>query len=267
MKIASIRGAEVFDDTKGVMSPTVAVPGLPFSEASPLVDGRTKRAAKRVGKTGRTATTVASRRKSSKPKAAVHRTSDILRKLISDESQKALAVEQIVKALGPASFGTSLMVFSIPEVLPITLPGMSAFMVVPTVIISSQLIRGKREMRLPKVLLKRSIPRKAFAAAVRAILPFLERAERGTRARWHWASNPVAKRFLGLFILMMAAVIALPTPFTATPAAISIIIISLGMVERDGVLISLGILLGLATIAMIGSLGVWIFSLFDPAAA
>jgi hypothetical protein len=267
MKTASIRGAEVFDDTKGVMSATVAVPGLPFSETSPLADGRTKRAAKRVGKTGRTATTVTSRRKSSKPKAAVHRTSDILRKLISDESQKALTVEQIVKALGPASFGTSLMVFSMPEVLPITPPGMSAVMVIPTVIISSQLIRGKREIRLPKVLLKRSIPRKAFAAAVRAILPFLERVERGTRARWHWASNPVAKRFLGLFILMMAAVIALPAPFTATPPAISIIIISLGMVERDGVLISLGILLGLATIAMIGALGVGILSLFSPAAA
>jgi hypothetical protein len=66
---------------------------------------------------------------------------------------------------------------------------------------------------------------------------------------------------------MMAAVIALPTPFTATPAAISIIIISLGMVERDGVLISLGILLGLATIAMIGSLGLGILSLFGSTAA
>jgi hypothetical protein len=209
---------------------TAAVPGLPFSEASPSVDGGTKRAPKRARKTGRTTTTVGSRRKSSKAKAAVRRTSDILRELIADESQKALTVEQIVEALGPASFGTSLMAFSLPEVVPITLPGMSAVMVIPTVIISSQLIRGKREIRLPKVLLKRSISRKAFAAAVRAVLPFLERAERGTQARWHWASNPVAKRFLGLFILMLAAVIALPTPFTATPAAISIIIISLGMV-------------------------------------
>jgi hypothetical protein len=135
-----------------------------------------------------------------------------------------------------------------------------------TGIISSQLIRGKREIRLPDALLKRSIPRKAFAAAVRAMLPFLERAERGTRARWRWASNPVAKRFLGLFILIMAAVIALPTPFTNVPAAISIFIISLGMVERDGVLISLGILLGLATIAMLGSLGLGILSLFGPTA-
>jgi hypothetical protein len=248
------------------MSASVAVPGKPFSEASPSVDGRTKRAPKRVRKTGQTATTVGSRRKSSKPKAAVRRTSDILKKIVSDESQEVLTVEQIVKALGPTSFGTSLMVFSIPEVLPIPLPGMTIAMVIPTGIISSQLIRGKREIRLPDALLKRSIPRKAFAPAVRAILPFLERAERGTRARWRWASNPAAKRFLGLFILIMAAVIALPIPFTNMPAAISVFIISLGMVEHDGVLISLGILLGLATIAMIGALGLGILSLFGAAA-
>jgi hypothetical protein len=244
------------------MSATVAVPGGPFSEPNPLAGGETKRAPKRVPKTGRTATTVGSRRKSSKPKAAVGRTSDILKKLISDESQKVLTVEQIVNALGPTSFGTSLMVFSIPEVLPLPLPGMTTAVVIPTGIISSQLIRGKREIRLPNALLKRSIPRKVLAGAVGAILPFLERAERGTRERWRWASKPVAKRFLGLFILIMAAVIALPIPFTNLPAAISIFIIALGMVERDGVLISLGILLGLVTIAMFGAIRLGILTLF-----
>jgi hypothetical protein len=248
-----------------VMSATAAVPGKPFSEASPSVDGRTKRAPKRVSKTGRTATTAGSRQKSSKAKAA-HRTSEILKKLISDESHEFLTVEQIVKALGPTSFGTSLMVFSIPEVLPIPLPGMTTVVVIPTGIISWQLIRGQPEVHLPNALLKRSIPRKAFAAAVSAILPFLESAERGTRARWRWASSPVGKRFLGVFILVMAAVIALPIPFTIMPAAMSIFIISLGMVERDGVLVSLGILLGLATIAMIGMLGLGILSLFGVSA-
>src|SRR5208337_5529946 len=125
------------------MSATVAIPGKPFSEDGPSVDGRTKRGPKRVRKTGRTATTVGSKRKSSEAKAAVRRTSDILKKLISDESQQVLTVEQIVKALGPTSFGTSLMVFSIPEVLPIPIPGMTLAVVIPTVIISSQLIRGK----------------------------------------------------------------------------------------------------------------------------
>jgi hypothetical protein len=245
------------------MTASIAAPiGADLDLDRPVARSRTRR--RQAGTT---------KQKRSAPRAKVGtrersapRTSEILRKLISDESQKVVSVEQIVKALGPTSFGTSLMVFSIPEVLPIPLPGMTTVVVIPTGIISTQLMRGKREIRLPNALLKRSIPRKAFAAAVRGILPFLERAERGTRARWLWASNSVTKRFLGLFILIMAAVIALPIPFTNMPAAISIFIISLGMVERDGVLISLGILLGLATIAMIGALGLGILSLFGVSA-
>ena len=166
-----------------------SVPKTLLSEASPSVGGRTKYARKRVRKTGRSATAIGSRRKSSKRKAAIRRTSEILREIISDKSHQVLTMEQILKVFGPTSFGGSQMVFSIPEVLQITLPGLTTAMAIPTDIISSQLTKGRREIRLPDTLLKRAIPRKAFAAAVRAILPFLERAERGTRARWRWAST------------------------------------------------------------------------------
>ena len=232
-------------------------------------DGQTKGGTKRAPQTGRRdgagwiETKIECR-----PGAAVRRTSDILKQLISDESQQVLSVEQIVKALGPTSFGTSLMVFSIPEVLPIPLPGMSAAVVIPTshhFRSTDHLGSGKFDCRTP--CLDARFPVRPSRRRCAAILPFLERAERGTRARWRWASNPVAKRFLGLFILIMAAVIALPIPFTNMPAAISIFIISLGMVERDGVLISLGILLGLATIAMIGAVGLGILSLFGVTVA
>src|SRR5260370_7061316 len=137
------------------MSATVAVTGKPSSEASPSVDGRTKRGPKRVRKTGRTAAKVESRGRSSEGKAAVGRTSDILKKLISDESQQALTVDQIVQALGPTSFGTSLMVFSIPEVLPIPIPGMTAAVVIPTGIISSHLITCNRKIPFPTPFLNR----------------------------------------------------------------------------------------------------------------
>jgi hypothetical protein len=184
--------------------------------------------------------------------APTRRTSEILRQILADNPQELISVDQIVKSLGATSFGTSLMVFSIPEVIPIPVPGMSAIVSVPTGLLGAQMVMGKGEIRLPKVLLKRSIPRKAFAAAVKAILPFLERAEKKVRPRWKWATSPAAKRFLGAFILVLACVIALPIPMTNMPAAIAIFVISLGLVERDGKVIVGGIVLGLASIALIG---------------
>jgi hypothetical protein len=46
------------------------------------------------------------------------------------------------------------------------------------------------------------------------------------------------------------------------PPAIAIFIIGLGLVERDGKLITAGILLGLASVALIGGAFLGLFSLF-----
>src|SRR5436305_1485853 len=78
------------------------------------------------------AKTKAQPRAKTKPKARasddapIRRTSEILLQILEDNPQDLISVEQIVKALGTTSFGTSLMVFSIPEVIPIPVPGVSA---------------------------------------------------------------------------------------------------------------------------------------------
>ena len=193
------------------------------------------------------------------------RTSEILRRLIEDQSRTSLTIEEIVNGLGPRSLPTSLMLFTIPEVLPIPIPGLATAVVIPTGIISYQMFRGQEEISLPRWLLDRSVPRSAFAACVTAILPFLEKAEGKVRPRWRWASTRTAKRFIGFFVLLMAAIVALPIPFTNMPFAIAIFIIGLGLAEEDGALISLGILLGIALIALMGVAAFGILSLFGLA--
>jgi len=247
------------------MTAHFAVPGDAASGAAPLSTGPST---KRSTVTRQPRRTTAATRTAAKPKARrraeprVRRTSEILREILEKNPQDQITVQQIVSGLGTTSFGTSLMVFSIPEVIPIPIPGMSAVVALPTGIISAQMILGSGEVRLPKALLKRSIPRKAFAAAVKTIMPHLERAEKGVRPRWNWATTPLAKRLLGGLIFVLAGVIALPVPITNMPPAIAIFIIALGLVERDGKLITLGILLGLASIALIAGIFFGLFSLF-----
>ncbi len=188
-------------------------------------------------------------------KAKALRTSQILRELLEKNPDKNFTVEKIVNSLGGTSaFGTSLLVFSIPEVLPIPIPGLSAIVVIPTGIISAQMIAGNGQLKLPKALLKRSIPRKALAASIHSILPFLEKTEKYIKPRWQWAVHPASKRFIGVFVFLLALAIALPVPGTNMPLAISIFIIALGMIENDGVLIVLGILIGIASFALLGGI-------------
>jgi hypothetical protein len=194
--------------------------------------------------------------------AATVRTSEILRRLLEKNKEKSLTVKQILGSLGTSSFGTSLMVFTIPEVLPIPIPGIFAVVVIPGAIVSAQMAMGRKEIVLPKWLLKRTVPRKAFSAAIHGILPILERLERGVKPRMKWMTSRPAKRFLGAFILLLEALIALPIPGTNMPLAIAIFVIALGLVERDGLMITAGILIGLAAMALLGGIFAGLVALF-----
>ncbi len=197
-----------------------------------------------------------------KTEAPAVRTSRILRDLLEKNPDKSFTVQKIVDSIGGTSaFGTSLLAFSIPEVLPIPIPGLFTVVVIPTGIISAQMIAGNKHLKLPKFLLKRSIPRKALATAIHAILPFLEKTEKYVKPRWQWAVHPASKRFIGAFIFLLALAIALPVPGTNMPLAIAIFIISLGLIEKDGMMITLGILIGVASLALLGGILVAALSL------
>jgi hypothetical protein len=249
-------------DYKTIMTASIAAPiGADLGLDQPVARNRARTRRTSATKQKRLKT----RSKTGARERATPRTSEILRRLLEDDSRDSLTIEEIVSELGPRSLPASLMVFTIPEVLPIPLPGLSTAVVIPTGIISYQMFRGKEEITLPRWILDRSVPRSAFAGCVKAILPFLEKAEGKVRPRWRWVSSRAGKRFIGFFVLLMAAIIALPIPFTNMPFAIAIFIIGLGLAEEDGALISLGILLGIALIALIGVAAFGILSFFGLA--
>jgi hypothetical protein len=189
------------------------------------------------------------------------RTSQILREILANNPDvENFTVDKIVNSIGETSFGTSLMFFAIPEVVPIPVPGLAAIVVIPTAVISGQMAAGHKQIKLPKFILKKTVPRKALAAAIRAILPLLEKAEKVSKPRWRWATTPVAKRLLGVFIFILALSIAFPMPGFNMPQAISTFIIGLGLVEDDGILVAAGVIAGLASLALLGGV---VFGLFS----
>jgi hypothetical protein len=182
------------------------------------------------------------------------RTSDVLLDiLLKNPDLETFTVEKLLSEIGTSSFGTALMFFSIPEVIPIPIPGMSAIVVLPTGILSAQMIAGQKQVRLPKFLLERVIPRKAVAASIHAILPFLKKAEKVTKPRWQWATTPQAQRLIGIFVFLLAASIAFPMPGFNMAQAIGMFIIGLGLVEKDGLLVCAGVLVGLLGVVLLGA--------------
>jgi len=172
------------------------------------------------------------------------RTSQVLREILTkNPTVKNFTVKRIVDSLGDSRAGTSLMFFSVPGMVPV--PGTSNLSGIPAGTIAGHMIAGKTEIKLPRFILKRSVPRRSLAVAIHAILPFLEKAEKAAKPRWPWASHPAAQRILGMFIFLLALAVAFPILGFNLPHAAAMFIISLGMVEQDGVAILIGVIAGL----------------------
>jgi hypothetical protein len=182
------------------------------------------------------------------------RTSEILRGILTkNPGVTTFSVERILDAIGTHRFEASLMMFSIPGIVPV--PGPRGIVAMPTGAIAWQMVSGQKHIRLPRFLLKKCVSRKSLAVAIHAILPILEAAEKLVRPRWSWVSHPISRRAIGLFIFLMAIAIGQPVFGFNALHAMSICVISLGMSEHDGLAVMLGVVAGVLSLAILAGSG------------
>jgi hypothetical protein len=166
---------------------------------------------------------------------------------------------EMAEFLGDRSIGGLLLVLALPMALPVPAPGLSVLFGVPLIVISAQLALGYRKPWLPGRLARRSILRSKFVTIVDRMLPTLRRLERIVRPRAGWLAGAWARGPVGIICLLLAIIITLPIPLGHVVPGTAISILALGLIERDGAAIALGMLtavLGLA-IVMIASAGIF----------
>lgn len=177
------------------------------------------------------------------------RASQVLLEVLSkNPGVEEFTVQRIVDTIGGGPTGVSLLLFSIPGFLPT--PGARDLAGLPTGAVASQMIAGRKRLKLPKFILEKKVPRRSLAVAIHAVVPFLRRAEKAARPRWKWTEHPAAQRALGVLIFVLALAIALPFVGFNAPHAAAIFIISLGMVEKDGLAIMIGVAAGLVSLTI-----------------
>ena len=143
--------------------------------------------------------------------------------------------------LGDRSIGGLLLVLALPMALPVPAPGISVLFGVPLIVISAQLALGYRRPWLPARLARRSVTRSSFTVIVDRILPTLRRLERLVRPRAGWLAGSWARVPIGIICLVLAVIITLPVPLGHVVPGTAISVLALGLIERDGIAIALGI--------------------------
>lgn len=175
------------------------------------------------------------------PRAAEDRLSDLLMRQAALVTSERVTLGDMAEFLGDRSIGGLLLVLALPVALPVPVPGISVLLGVPLIVISTQLALGYPRAWLPARLARRSVSRCAFSTIVDRILPTLRRLERIVRPCAGWLTGPWARAPVGIICLVLAIVITLPVPLGHVLPGAAISVLALGLIQRDGIAIALGI--------------------------
>ena len=186
------------------------------------------------------------------PPGAERPTSEIIESLAAWPEER-IPFSAIAAAAGSRVHGFALLVFVLPEVPPLPLPSASTILGIPLIVISAHLALFGEGRLLPARLQSVTVPRSVLAAAARYLAPAFRWIERASRPRLLWLAR--RERLVGLLCLYLSVILILPIPLFNAPPAICLALVALGMIQRDGAMIILGILGGIAiTGALVGIL-------------
>ena len=131
-------------------------------------------------------------------------------------------------------------------------PGLPTVVGVALLIVSIQMVMGREELWLPRFLSQRALPRKMLEDGFRKILPQLEMAERLARPRLLFLTGRAATVGVGLVVLFMAIVLILPLPPGGNfPPALACAVLGLGLAERDGIIVMIGLVTSVVSTAAV----------------
>lgn len=160
----------------------------------------------------------------------------------------------ILDRLDERAYGVLILLLALPCCLPFVyiLPQIVAL---PMLALAGQMAAGRRHPWLPKRLHDRRFSIPAFEKVLARSGKYIRFVERFARPRFGAITGPVGARVVGALMIAPMASILVPLPSTNTVPGIGVAMASVGLIERDGLLVILGLLFGLAWVALLLFLG------------
>ena len=186
--------------------------------------------------------------------AAERDTSDAAERDEASEAGQRAQLGDLINALDERAFGFLLLLLALPCCLPFVylLPQIVAL---PMLALAAQLAMGRAHPWLPGALHRRSFDIVSFKNVLGRSQKYVGWFERLARPRLTFLTDKTGARVVGLIMLIPTASILLPLPSTNTVPGIGVAIAALGLIERDGLLVLLGLIVGLLWVCLLVFLG------------
>lgn len=183
--------------------------------------------------------------------------SQVLEDAVAHYQTETVCVEELIAVFHGRGFGLLLVIFVLPNCIPIPAPGLTSITALPLFFLGYQMVLGHDHPWLPNWISQKKFRRTQLAMLVGKASPKLKRIETLLKPRLLALSSHAGERIIGAVCLTLSGCIALPLPGAHFVPGVGILFMSLGLLSRDGVMIVVGALIGLVGFAI--TMGVLFF--------
>ncbi len=167
-----------------------------------------------------------------------------MREIADAPDQGKIAVKDFIAMLGDRSFALAILIFALPNAIPLGLPGLSTVTGIPILFIALQLAWGRNSIWLPHSIADRHFSHHALKVTMGKTYPAVQWIEKFLHPRMSGiCESMIGERFIGAVIALLAAVLVLPVPGVNLLPGICICLLALALLERDGALAIFSLLL------------------------
>jgi hypothetical protein len=178
------------------------------------------------------------------PEPPPHRLSEDLRDLLREADGRSMTLAELEEILKGRGFALFLLLLALPFSFPISVPGLSIPFGIVIMILGLRIVFGMKPA-LPGFILRREVPYHVLEKTVGFGLKLCARMEKLVRPRMHFLQRwPGMINLIGLGIFSGGFLLSLPLPpfipLSNTIPAVSVILLTAGLMERDGLLVLFG---------------------------
>jgi hypothetical protein len=170
----------------------------------------------------------------------------VLAEVLNEERQPTVGA--IVDAVKDRGFGFLLLILALPTLVPVLPPGSATLVGFLYVLLALQMLSGAERPWLPRRIRAYQIPRHMVPKLRQYGLRVFAQIERVSRPRAMWLPDAVTSRIVASGVLFVGLILLSPLPFFHTLPGITVLFLGAGLLNRDGVLILIGLIL--ATMAL-----------------
>jgi hypothetical protein len=171
-------------------------------------------------------------------------------------ADRPATLREVIGQLGGRAYELLMILCVLPFLLPVSVPGMSTPFGLAIAVVALQLAIGRLPW-LPRWLLDRRLPPGFFTRVVKVTEGVVRRLEKIVRPQLPavtGARSLGALHFFVIGVMGLALTLPLPIPLTNTLPGWTILLLAVGLMERDGLMVLAGYVTMLVT-------AVWFFLL------